>query len=201
MASLTSPLESATRKRIDEILNNLGWNTDEFKKDCNVFTERPRTIQEKEKIKSAFPTGKYPDYVLYRSESFEPLAVIEAKRLGQNLQKAIDQAEDYAKCLGIKIIFAVDGAIVEAREITSGNNLKLDGQIVTGLTSEISLINFVEQGPNVFSPEEITHTKNELIEIFSYANDLLRQEGMREGVERFTEFSNLLWPAPGSAYT
>ena len=33
----------------------------------------------------------------------------------------------------------------------------------------------------------------ELIDIFSYANDLLRQEGMREGVERFLEFSNLLF--------
>ena len=130
---------------------------------------------------------------LYKSESFEPLAVIEAKRLGQNLQKAIGQAEDYAKCLGIKIIFAVDGAIIEAREIKSGNNLKLDGQLITNLISEKLLLNFVEQGANVLSPEEITHTKNELIEIFSYANDLLRQEGMREGVERFTEFSNLLF--------
>ncbi len=36
----TSPLESATRKRIDENLKNLGWQVDEFGKDCNVFTER-----------------------------------------------------------------------------------------------------------------------------------------------------------------
>ena len=44
-----------------------------------------------------------------------------------------------------------------------------------------------------FSPERVTHTKRELINIFSEANDLLREEGMREGIERFTEFSNLLF--------
>ncbi len=158
-----------------------------------MFTERPRTVQERKRIRSKFSKGKFPDYVLYKSDTFEPIAIIEAKRLGQNLQKAIKQAEDYARCLNIKIIFAVDGAIIEAREVTSGNNLKLDGQVITDLVSEKLLLRFVEQGSDVFSPQEVAHTKNDLIEIFSYANDLLRQEGMREGVERFTEFSNLLF--------
>ena len=193
MKTLTTPLESATRKRIDAILNKLGWKTDEFSEHCNVFTERPRTVQEKQKIKAKFPKGKFPDYVLYRSETFEPLAIIEAKRLGQNLQQAIEQAEGYAQCLDIHIVFAVDGAIIEAREIPSRSHLKLDGQVVTELISEKLLLRFVEQGPDVFSPSDIAHTKNELIGIFSFANDLLRQEGMREGVERFTEFSNLLF--------
>ena len=193
MASLTPPLETATRKRIDGILNNLAWRTDEFREDCNVFTERTRTVQEQNRIRKSYPKGKFPDYVLYNSDTFDPIAIIEAKRLGKNLQQALCQAEDYARCLDIKVIFAVDGAIIEARELTSGNNLKLDGQVITSLISEKSLLDFVQQGSDVFSPPEITHTKNELIEIFSYANDLLRQEGMREGVERFTEFSNLLF--------
>jgi type I restriction enzyme M protein len=193
MAKLTKPLESATRKIIDENLNNLGWKTDEFNKDCNVFTERPRTEKERKKIRKKFPKGKFPDYVLYESGIFNPIAIIEAKRMGQNLQQALNQAEDYAKCLGIKIIFAVDGAIIEAREIETKNNLKLDGQVITELINEKSLLNFVKHGAETFSPKEVVHTKRELIEIFSYANDLLRQEGMREGVERFTEFSNLLF--------
>ena len=46
----TSPLESATRKRIDENLKNLNWKTDEFGKDCNVYTERPRTNDERKGI-------------------------------------------------------------------------------------------------------------------------------------------------------
>jgi type I restriction enzyme M protein len=39
----------------------------------------------------------------------------------------------------------------------------------------------------------VRHTKQELIQVFGEANDLLRKEGLREGVERFTEFSNLLF--------
>jgi len=61
------------------------------------------------------------------------------------------------------------------------------------LINENKLLRFIKEGTEIFSPQEVIHTKNELIEIFSYANDLLRQEGMREGVERFTEFSNLLF--------
>jgi type I restriction enzyme M protein len=189
----TSPLESATRKLIDEILKNLNWKTDEFGKECNVFTERVRTSEERQKIKNKFSNGKFPDYVLYSSDNFEPIAVIEAKRPGQNLQKALDQAKDYADCLGIKIIFAVDGSIIEARDTTKNTRLKSDGLLITELISEKLLLRFIEEGAEIVSPQNITHTKNELIEIFSFANDLLRQEGMREGVERFTEFSNLLF--------
>lgn len=191
--TLTSPLETATRKKIDEHLKHLNWKTDEFGKDCNVFTERPRTIEERKKIRAEFPKGKFPDYVLYSSDNFEPIAIIEAKRIGQNLRQALNQAEDYAKCLEIKIVFAVDGAIIEAREVKTENNLKLDGQVITELINEKLLLRFVKEGVEIFSPKNVVHTKKELIEIFSYANDLLRQEGMREGVERFTEFSNLLF--------
>ena len=189
----TSPLESATRKVIDETLKNLGWKTNEFGKDCNVFTERPRTEKEREKIKNKFPKGKFPDYVLYSSDDFKPIAIIEAKRQGQNLKKALEQAKEYAECLDINIIFAIDGSIIESREVKTENNLKFDGLMITELINENKLLRFIKEGTEIFSPQEVIHTKNELIEIFSYANDLLRQEGMREGVERFTEFSNLLF--------
>jgi len=190
---LTSPLESATRKRIDETLKNLGWKTDEFGNECNVFTERPRTEEERKKIKARFPKGKFPDYVLYSSDGLIPIGIIEAKRRGQDLEKALKQAKDYAECLGIKIVFAVDGAIVEAREIKTDYRLKSDGLLITELVSEKLLFRFVNEGAEIFSPTKVAHTKDEIIQIFSFADDLLRQEGMREGVERFTEFSNLLF--------
>ena len=186
-------MESATRKLIDETLKNLGWKTNEFGSSCNVFTERPRTEKERQNIKTKFPKGKFPDYVLYSSDEFKPIAIIEAKRTGQNLNKALKQAKEYAECLGINFIFAVDGSIVEAREVKSNDSLKLDGFTITELVNEKSLLRFIDGGAEIFSPKEIVHTKNELIEIFSYADELLRQEGMREGVERFTEFSNLLF--------
>lgn len=189
----TAPLESATRKKIDLILNNLGWNTDEFSKDCNVFTERPRTQEEENRIKKKFPKGRFPDYVLYSSDDFKPIGIIEAKRLGQSLEEALKQAKEYADCLDIKIIFSIDGSIIEARETNSFNHLKIDGSLITDLLNEKTLLRFHTEGAEIFSPEKITHTKRELISIFSDANDLLREEGMREGIERFTEFSNLLF--------
>ena len=190
---LTSPLESATRKKIDLILNNLNWNTDEFNKNCNVFTERPRTEEEKARIKAKFPKGRFPDYVLYTSNDFKPIGIIEAKRPGQSLEGALKQAKEYAECLGITIIFAIDGAIIEAREVKTFNYLKIDGSLITDLLNEKTLLRFHNEGSELHSPERITYTKRELISIFSDANDLLREEGMREGIERFTEFSNLLF--------
>lgn len=194
MNYLTAPLESASRKEIDRILENLGWSVGEFEKNCNVFTERVRTKEEAKKIKDRFPKGKFPDYVLYSSDGLKPIAVIEAKRVGSKLNKALEQALEYAECIGAKIIFGVDGSIVEARWVDGNKYLKADGQLVTELLSEKSVLKFIEQGKNeIKSPPKITRTKEDLIDIFSKTNDLLRQEGMREGIERFTEFSNLLF--------
>ena len=193
MDILTKPLESATRKEIDLILKNLGWSVSEFDKNCNVFTERVRTKEEERKIKAKFPKGRFPDYVLYSSDKFKPLAIIEAKRVGVKLEKALKQAKDYAECIEAKIIFAVDGSIVEARWVDGDKYLKVDGQLVTELLQEHSLLKFTEQGNEIISPRKVVKTKEDLIRVFSRANDLLRQEGMREGIERFTEFSNILF--------
>jgi len=193
MDNFTTPLESATRKEIDLILKNLDWHTSEFAKNCNVFTERVRTKEEEKKLKAKFPKGKFPDYVLYSSDKFEPLAVIEAKRVGVKLEKALRQAKEYAECIGAKIIFAVDGSIIEARWVDGNKYLKIDGQLITELLSEKPLQKFIEQGNEIISPRKVAKTKEDLIRVFSRANDLLREEGMREGIERFTEFSNILF--------
>lgn len=194
MSYLTLPLESASRKEIDRILQNLGWIIDEFDKNCNVFTERVRTKEEAKRIKDKFPKGKFPDYVLYSSNNFQPLAIIEAKRVGTKLETALKQAKDYADCIGAKVIFGVDGAIVEVRWVEGNRLLKIDGQLITELLSEKSLLKFIEQDESeIISPRKVAKTKEDLIRVFKDTNDLLRQEGMREGIERFTEFSNFLF--------
>lgn len=189
MKHLTKTLESATRKKIDIILSNLGWNVDEHSKSCNVFTERAKTVEQNKKFK-----GRKPDYVLYKSKTDRPLAIIETKRAGQSLKKALNQAvEFYAVPLSIPIVFVTDGSIVETYDVRNGEQLKLDEVLITEFLTEKKLLKFVELGSSVFSPEKVSHTKRELIKIFSEANDLLRKEGIREGIERFTEFSNLLF--------
>jgi len=191
MSQLTTPLESATRVKINRILQNLGWNLDEFNKDCNVFTERVRTEEEKSKIRAKYPKGRFPDYVLYSDNT--PVAIIEAKRVGVSLDKALAQAKEYADCIEVPVIFAVDGGIVEVRWTDGEKYLRLDGQLITDLLSEKELLRFVQNGNELLSPQKITKTKEDLISIFEKTNNLLRQEGMREGIERFTEFSNLLF--------
>ena len=92
MVELTAPKESASRKKIDATLANVGWNTDEFSPHCNVFTERAKT-KEQARLLGRRP----PDYTLYRSDSDEPIAVIEAKRPGETLKEALCQAVEYAE--------------------------------------------------------------------------------------------------------
>lgn len=189
MANLTSPLETHTRKKIDQMLLNLGWDINETSEKCNVFTERAKTVEQNKKFK-----GKKPDYVLYKSETDTPIGIIEAKRSGQNLKKALQQAiKQYATPLNVNIVFITDGTIIETYDLRTKTHLKLDGQLITDFISEKRLLRFNSEGSEIYSPEKITYTKNQLIKIFSDANDLLREEGMREGIERFTEFSNILF--------
>lgn len=74
MPKLTNPKESSTRKKIDTILNNLGWKTDETSPNCNAFTERCKTVEQNKLL-----CGNEPDYVLYESGTDRPIAIVESK--------------------------------------------------------------------------------------------------------------------------
>lgn len=190
MGELTRPLEPATRKKIDLMLNNLGWNTDEELPTCNVFTERAKTKEQNKKFK-----GKNPDYVLYQYETDKPIGIIEAKRKGESIDEALNQAiERYAIPLGVKIVFAYDGAFFKSWHIKDAKELVVDGQTLTQLIPERKILRFIQEG---YSISEITpkikHTRAELINIFKWVNKLLRREGIREGMDRFTEFANFLF--------
>ena len=191
----TDPLETATRKKIDLMLNNLGWHTDEFAKDCNVTTERAKTEEQNQKLKKLSGFRKPPDYVLYKSGSDLPIGVIEAKRRGQNVQDALDRAKKlYAKPLGVKIVFAYDGSFFKSEKTDEGKELKIDGMTVTQLLSEKQILRFIDEGSNITEAEPaVKYSRAELIEVFKFANNRLRKEGLREGIERFTEFSNILF--------
>lgn len=75
------------------MLDNLEWHTDELSKDCDVTTERVKTEEHNKKLKKISGFKKPPDYVLYKTNSNEPIAIIEAKRKGQNVDDALKQAK------------------------------------------------------------------------------------------------------------
>lgn len=187
---LTHSLETATRKQIDLMLLNLGWHTDESSPDCNVYTGRAKTTEQDSKF-----AGNDPDYVLYKSGTDDPIGIIEAKRKGQDIDEAIEDAKTkYANPLGVKLIFAYDGAFFKSWHTEVRKELTIDGVAVTQLVSERRLLRFLREGPDLSElTPAVKHSRTELISIFKWANDLLRKEGLREGVERFTEFANLLF--------
>ena len=185
---LTKPLESSTRIKINNWLTNLGWNIDESSRECNCYTERARTVEENKKFK-----GNKPDYVLYSVE-MNPIAIIEAKRPGKDLKKTLKEAiQKYATPLGVKIVFITDGLFIQAYHVTDQDYLYYNSEIVTEFLSEKRVKLFIEGGSKIFSERAVVHSKVELIKIFQEANDILRKDGLSEGKERFTEFSNLLF--------
>ena len=181
--------ESAARKAIDGLLSHLGWVIDEYKADCNVFTERAKTARQNKLLR-----GKRPDYLLYEGNSNRPIAIIEAKRPGRDLDGAVRQAaHHYAAPLGIDVIFATDGTLFQSFDRRSNGPLLLNDEPVVDLLAPKLTVQFANDGPNLFTPTKVSQTKNELMAIFGRANDLLRKEGLREGIERFGEFSNLIF--------
>ena len=171
----TSLRESAARQIIDSILSNLGWIINEQQPDCNVFTERSKTKAQSKKLRR-----KRPDYVLYESETDRPIAVIEAKRPGRTLTQAIKESiEKYAKPLSVNIVFATDGVLTEVFDLRANGPLLLDGEPITNLLSPPLLLKFANEGAVLVTPTKTLQTKQALIDVFSYANDILRKEGLR----------------------
>lgn len=184
------PLEPHTRTQIDLRLRNLGWILDEKKPSCNVFQEHPKTKKEQNKLK-----GKFPDYTLYESGTNKAIAVIEAKRPGESLSKAIKQAiNDYANPLNIPMVFSFNDTFVQSLYIPKNRPLKIDGEELQDFIDQHTALRFINEGPEILSaPKELQLTREELLKIFKEANDLLREEGLRDGFERFSAFADILF--------
>ena len=182
------PLETDVRIQVDERLKNLGWMFDGINK--NVFLEQPKTEEEKKKL-----NGKRPDYVLYEKGKDTPLIVIETKKKGANINLAIEQGKFYAETLNAPIVFATDGVYYKSLHTVTQKPLLLNGEEVDELIRELTAIQYLQTGSNALDtiPKQIQLSRQELISIFNEANNSLRVEGLRAGIERFGEFSNILF--------
>ena len=187
MNTYTTPLEADTRFLIDRSLENLGWN---FKgKNKNVFVEQPRTEKERKKL-----GGQRPDYVLYSSDKDKkPLVVIEAKRKGARIDSALDQGIAYARTLEAPLVFATDGVFCKAFHTGANRTPILNGEEIDEFIREALALHFLKTHEvNTVSPK-VQYDRKELIRIFDEANNMLRGEGLRAGIERFGEFANILF--------
>jgi type I restriction enzyme M protein len=182
------PLEPYVRTQVDERLKNLGWDITGAGK--NVFLEQPKTEAERLKLK-----GKRPDYVLYEKGKDTPLIIIETKKPGTNINLALEQGKEYARVLGAPIVFATDGVYYKSLHAQTLKPLLLNGEEVDELIRELLAIQFLQEGTHELNtiPKEVQVSRQELITIFDEANNALRVEGLRAGIERFSEFSNILF--------
>lgn len=182
----TLPLEADTRLLIDTALTNLGWKLDG--KDKNVFVEQPKTEAERKLL-----GGKRPDYVLYSKESDRPLIVIEAKKKGTRLDAAMEQGISYAHAINAPLVFATDGVFCKAYHTDANRPPILNGEEIDEFIRETLALRYLTTYEvNTVSPR-VQYDRKELIRIFDEANNMLRGEGLRAGIERFGEFANILF--------
>lgn len=182
----TTPLEAETRVLIDRSLENLGWKLKG--KDKNVFFEQPKTELERKKL-----CGKRPDYVLYSKESEKPLIVIEAKKKGSRIDEALEQGIGYARAIDAPLVFATDGVFCKAFHTGANRPPILNGEEIDEFIREALALRYLTSYKvNTVSPK-VQYDRKELIRIFDEANNMLRGEGLRAGIERFGEFANILF--------
>src|SRR3989344_6274452 len=184
------PLEAHSRSKIDLRLRNLGWILDQKDPNCNVYQEQAKTEAQNKKF-----NRNRPDYVLYETGTDRPIAVIEAKKPGQDLDKAMSQAlELYAKPLGVPLVFAFNDTFVFAKHASQNRALKIDGEELQDFCDQLTALRFINEGPEILSaPKGLNFSREDLIKIFKDTNKLLRKEGLRDGYERFSAFAEVLF--------
>ena len=181
-------VEKDTETIIDYQLRNLKWIVDPKSKDRNVFKQNVKTKDQKQAL-----GGKRPDYVLYRSNSNEPLIVIEAKRPNKNIKAAIEQGSWYAEKIKAPIVYATDGVYTKTLHRDIGKPLFKNGEELDEFIREIQALQYLKSNELITLDREVISSRQELIKIFDSANKLLRQEGLEVGLDRFREFSNILF--------
>ena len=186
----TKRLEASVTHDILVQLNNLGWNVDEKDPKCNVFQQRVKLAKQNELL-----SGKIPDFVLYKEGSNEPMIIIEAKKPNKSIQLALEQAYNlYAKPLNCPLIFAYNGSYVETQYLYNGRNLKIDGEDVRQFVNHHTALRFVNEGSEILSAvNSIQHSRDELIKVFKSAANLLKEDGLQAGLDRFSAFSDILF--------
>jgi type I restriction enzyme M protein len=185
----TLALEADTRILIDKSLENLGWTLSGRKK--NVFFEQPKTERERKLL-----GGERPDYVLYSKDERgddKAIMVIEAKRRGARVDAALEQGIRYAKQLDAPIVFATDGLFCKSYHTKFDRTPILNGEEVDEFLRETLAVKYLAAWEvNTVSPK-VQYDRKELIKIFDEANNMLRGDGLRAGIERFGEFANILF--------
>lgn len=186
-------IESEVRHQIDRYLEANGWILDAHDTKQNVFFEN--AVKSRLSQMNLKKLGqKKPDYTLF--DGVQPIAVIEAKKSNiVDLNDALNQAIDYAECMEVDIVFACNGLSVKSRHLKKSEPLFFNGVELNELPSPELLRKYhIDETNEVFTvSREVIKSRDELISLFSELNNDFRAAGIRAGIERFTEFANILF--------
>lgn len=185
---ITNYLERDVETLIDIQLKNIWWIDNPKSNDRNIWKQQPKTITEKEKL-----SNLRPDYVLYETWTNRPLIVIEAKKPNRDLNLALNQWIQYAKLISAPIVIATDWIINKTFHVSSLKPLYVNWEEVDYFIDEKTALNLTENNEYFNINKKVIKSRKELIDIFSNANKLLRQEWLAAWHERFSEFSNILF--------
>ncbi len=175
---------------LEQQLIRNAWVINTNDKNKNVYHQKPKTKEDIAKLK-----GLEPDFCLYLdANSVSPELIIETKKPGMNLAKTKEQALNYANILGAKIIVLFDGLLTKTYWVANQEELLDNGTEVSSIRNADYYRKFILLNSNNYISNAISiNSKEELINVFSFANQKLRKAGITKGMERFFEFSNLLF--------
>ena len=175
---------------IDIQLSSCGWQLNPNKANRNVYKQQARTPEQNKDLKP-----KSPDYVLYAYEdSDKPTVVIEAKRPGKSMSNALQDGKDkYARKIKAPIVIASDGWRVKTWHMEKNEPLFVDGREVDELFSPEMARYFASDNNFSSFSKNVAISQDELIRKFKKANDVIKNEGFTAGIDRFSEFANLMF--------
>lgn len=181
-------VERDTETIIDYKLRNLDWEDHPHSKDRTVWKQSVKTDEQKIKL-----GAMKPDYTLYPKNSNDPIAIIEAKKQGINIFDALQQGAKYAHKLNVPLVFATDGVFTKTLHIKINKPLMLNHEEIEDLIKESLAIQYLNTNEVNTLDKKVIKSRGELISIFNKVNNLLREEGLQQGIERFNEFANILF--------
>lgn len=185
-------IEAEVRQSIDQRLKAKGWIMDPSHEDRNVFLETS-VINHLSIICRDKLGQRSPDYTFFLDGN--PIAVLEAKKPSVSIQRALKQGLDYANCLEVDFVFACNGPVFKSLYVKNGDPLYLNNIEIEDPLAPAILRKFQQEESNkiITVPNTVIDSREKLIRIFERLNDLLRDEGIRAGLDRFTEFANILF--------
>ncbi len=185
-------IEAEVRQQIDKRLIAQGWVLDPESPDRNVFIERS-VVPRLGAVQRSRLSNLAPDYTFLSDGS--PVAVLEAKKPQVSIYQAIEQGADYAERLGVDYVFACNGPMFKSFHVPTGRSMSLNNVEVMEPLSPAQLRRFKQESTDsvITVPKRVINSRSQLIEVFENLNNFLRQAGIRAGLDRFTEFANILF--------